>query len=89
MSWERCCLGLPTIAVDIAANQIGALTALAEAGALVYLGKAASVTGEQLASSIRALLGDAPRTRKMGETALALVDGHGTSRVVAEMTAMA
>jgi UDP-2,4-diacetamido-2,4,6-trideoxy-beta-L-altropyranose hydrolase len=89
MSWERCCLGLPTIAVDIAANQIGALTALAEAGALVYLGKAASVTGEQLASSIRSLLGDAPRTRKMGETALALVDGHGTSRVVAEMTAMA
>ncbi len=31
MSWERCCLALPTIAVDIADNQIGALTALAGA----------------------------------------------------------
>jgi UDP-2,4-diacetamido-2,4,6-trideoxy-beta-L-altropyranose hydrolase len=89
MSWERCCLGLPTIAADIAANQIGALTALAEAGAVVYLGAAASVSGEQLASSIRSLLGDATRTRKMGEIAWALVDGHGTSRVLAEMLTMA
>src|SRR5258706_4835818 len=47
MSWERCCLGLPTIAVDIAANQVGALTELANIGALVYLGSAASVTKHQ------------------------------------------
>ena len=85
MSWERCCVGLPTIAVDIAANQIGALTALAKAGAVVYLGSAASVTGHQLTSSIRSLLGDAARTRAMGEAASALVDGQGTFRVLAEM----
>ena len=45
MSWERCCLALPTIAVDIADNQTGALTALAAAGAVAYLGSAPSVTG--------------------------------------------
>jgi UDP-2,4-diacetamido-2,4,6-trideoxy-beta-L-altropyranose hydrolase len=85
MSWERCCLGLPTIAVDIAANQIGALTGLAKIGALVYLGSAASVTEDQIASSIQSLLNDSARTRLMGETALALVDGQGSHRVRAEM----
>ena len=40
MSWERCCLALPTIAVDIADNQTGALTALAGCGAVAYLGSA-------------------------------------------------
>ena len=38
MSWERCCLALPTIAVGIADNQTGALTALAGSGAVTYLG---------------------------------------------------
>jgi UDP-2,4-diacetamido-2,4,6-trideoxy-beta-L-altropyranose hydrolase len=81
MSWERCCLGLPTIAVDIADNQTGALTALARAGAVVYLGSAPSVTGDQIAAAIRSMLGEPARARAMGEAAQALVDGQGTSRV--------
>jgi UDP-2,4-diacetamido-2,4,6-trideoxy-beta-L-altropyranose hydrolase len=85
MSWERCCLGLPTIAVDIAANQIGALTGLAKIGALVYLGSAASVTEEQVASAVQSLMTDSARTRRMSETALALVDGQGSHRVRAKM----
>ena len=85
MSWERCCLGVPTVAVDIAANQVGALTALARAGALLYLGSAASVSKEQMAASIGALLCDPARTRAMGEIALALVDGEGCGRVRASM----
>ena len=85
MCWERCCLGLPTVALDIADNQIGALTGLARIGALVYLGSAASVTEQQIASSVQSLMNDAARTRLMGETALALVDGQGCDRVGADM----
>jgi UDP-2,4-diacetamido-2,4,6-trideoxy-beta-L-altropyranose hydrolase len=85
MSWERCCLGLPTIAVDIAGNQTGALTALSRAGAVIYLGSAASTTEQQIAGAIESLFGDADRTRAMGEISQALVDGEGTSRVVVEM----
>lgn len=81
MSWERCCLGLPTIAVDIADNQIGALKALAGSGAVTYLGSAPSVTVERLAGAIRSMLDDPAWTRAMGEAAGALVDGLGTSRV--------
>jgi UDP-2,4-diacetamido-2,4,6-trideoxy-beta-L-altropyranose hydrolase len=85
MSWERCCLGLPTIAVDIADNQIGALTGLAKIGALVYLGSAASVTEEETIGAIQSLLNDPARTRQIGEIAQKLVDGQGSHRVLAAM----
>jgi UDP-2,4-diacetamido-2,4,6-trideoxy-beta-L-altropyranose hydrolase len=81
MSWERCCLALPTIAVHIADNQTGALTALASSGAVAYLGSASSVTVDQIAGTIRSMLDDPARTRMMGEVARALVDGRGSSRV--------
>jgi UDP-2,4-diacetamido-2,4,6-trideoxy-beta-L-altropyranose hydrolase len=81
MSWERCCLALPTIAVDIADNQTGALTALAGCGSVAYLGSASSVTVDQIAGTLQSMLDDPARTRAMGEAARALVDGLGTSRV--------
>jgi UDP-2,4-diacetamido-2,4,6-trideoxy-beta-L-altropyranose hydrolase len=87
MSWERCCLGLPTIAIGIADNQTGALTALAAAGALVYLGSAGSVTEDQMACSLDALLRDSARIRELGRRALALVDGEGVRRVCAAFQA--
>lgn len=85
MSWERCCLGLPAIVVDIAENQVGALTALADAGAVQYLGAAASVTSETLGDAILALLDNPVRSKALGEAAFALVDGEGRSRVCAEL----
>lgn len=81
MSWERCCLALPTIAVHIADNQTGALTALASCGAVAYLGSAPSVTVDQIAGTLQSMLDDPARTREMGAAAGALVDGLGTSRV--------
>jgi UDP-2,4-diacetamido-2,4,6-trideoxy-beta-L-altropyranose hydrolase len=85
MSWERCCLGLPTIAIDVAANQIGALTALARVGAVMYLGSASSVTPEQIASGIQLALSSPGRTKAMGKAAHLLVDGEGCGRVQAAM----
>lgn len=88
MSWERCCLALPTIAVHIADNQTGALTALAGFSAVSYLGSASSVTVDQIAGTIRSMLDDPARTRAMGAAARALVDGLGTSRVREEMRSL-
>jgi UDP-2,4-diacetamido-2,4,6-trideoxy-beta-L-altropyranose hydrolase len=87
MSWERCCLGLAAVVTDIAANQIGALTALADAGAALHLGPAAFVTAEMLGDAIRVLLNDSNRAKALGEAAFALVDGEGRTRVVARLQA--
>jgi UDP-2,4-diacetamido-2,4,6-trideoxy-beta-L-altropyranose hydrolase len=81
MCWERCCLGLPTVAVDIAGNQVDALTALVAAGALVHLGAAASVTEEGMAHALDSMLRNAGRLRRMSEAALGIVDGEGVERV--------
>lgn len=81
MCWERCSLGLPTIAVHIADNQIGALTALARAGAVAYLGSGPSVTADQIEGSVKLMVENPAQTRLMGETAQALVDGEGSERV--------
>ncbi|MBR0694882.1 UDP-2,4-diacetamido-2,4,6-trideoxy-beta-L-altropyranose hydrolase [Bradyrhizobium lablabi] len=81
MNWERCCLGLPTLAMDIADNQVAALTALARAGALDYLGSANSVDSGQIARALDAFTLNPSRMRAMGAAALALVDGEGSSRV--------
>jgi UDP-2,4-diacetamido-2,4,6-trideoxy-beta-L-altropyranose hydrolase len=87
MSWERCCLGLPTIAVDIAANQIDPLTKLAETGALIYLGSAQALSEDEIKTSIRSLMHDPARTKRMGEIAGTLVDGNGCRRVHAAINA--
>jgi UDP-2,4-diacetamido-2,4,6-trideoxy-beta-L-altropyranose hydrolase len=81
MSWERCCLGLPAVAIGIAENQADVLTALAAAGAIMHIGAAASVTEEGIAQALHSLLGNPGRVRLMSETALALVDGDGAERV--------
>ncbi|MBR0757037.1 UDP-2,4-diacetamido-2,4,6-trideoxy-beta-L-altropyranose hydrolase [Bradyrhizobium jicamae] len=88
MNWERCCLGLPTIATAIADNQVGGLTALARAGAVDYLGHAGTVDSAQLADAIAALRRDAGRVRAMGAAALSLVDGQGADRVRAAMSSL-
>ncbi|WLA61259.1 UDP-2,4-diacetamido-2,4,6-trideoxy-beta-L-altropyranose hydrolase [Bradyrhizobium diazoefficiens] len=81
MSWERCCLGLPTVAIGIAENQADVLTALAAAGAIVHVGAAASVTEEGIAQVLHSLSCNPGQVRSMSETALALVDGDGAERV--------
>ena len=87
MNWERCCLALPTIAMDIAANQLGSLTELANRGALIYLGSAKAVPAAKIADLIQSCLDNPARVRRMGEIAAAQVDGEGCDRVCAAVGA--
>ncbi|WP_035965963.1 UDP-2,4-diacetamido-2,4,6-trideoxy-beta-L-altropyranose hydrolase [Bradyrhizobium sp. YR681] len=88
MSLERCCLSLPVVAVDIAANQVPSLTMLARLGALIHLGSAAAVTVQDIAAGIASLGADASLMRKLGDVAGELVDGEGRERVCAAMDAL-
>jgi spore coat polysaccharide biosynthesis predicted glycosyltransferase SpsG len=83
MCWERCCLGLPTVALHIAENQVNSLTALADREALIYLGSADAVGQTELVEAVAELMADAARTKRMGELAQRLVDGGGGRRVSA------
>ena len=80
-TWERACLGLPSLVVAIAANQLPFSEALAQAGHVQLLGDEASVTAEKIRSALRSLIAQ-PLAR---EAANALTDGWGASRLAMAM----
>lgn len=84
-TWERCCLGLPSILVSIAANQREIGRMVAERGAATYLGDLADVTQDDLALAISSLVDDPERMRLMSANAFDIVDGLGCDRVAASV----
>lgn len=80
-TWERACLGLPSLVVAIAANQLPFSEALDQAGHLQLLGDGASVTAEQIRSAVLSLIPEP----KPGKAAAALTDGWGAPRLAMAM----
>ncbi len=81
-SWERCCLGLPTLAVIVAENQKMVAEKLAQSGALRLLGTGADIGAEVIAGNLRALADDPDRLKCMQQDAADICDGLGTRRVM-------
>jgi UDP-2,4-diacetamido-2,4,6-trideoxy-beta-L-altropyranose hydrolase len=75
-SWERCCLGLPTIAFVVADNQRKGASALEHAGAAVLVGNQ-----RELAEQLREILASSERRVRMSEKAMQIADGLGTERL--------
>lgn len=82
-SWERCCLGLPTVMIVLADNQ------RMIAGQLAAHGVATVVSRDRLPADLpvaaSALLVDALARKTMSARAAAIVDGLGTSRIADAM----
>ena len=81
VSWERCCLKLPTLVVSVAANQVSACEALEALGAIVYLGAAANVGVEELRRAIGPLRDQPATLESITVNAGFQVDGLGSQRV--------
>ncbi|MFC3031821.1 UDP-2,4-diacetamido-2,4,6-trideoxy-beta-L-altropyranose hydrolase [Pseudoalteromonas fenneropenaei] len=83
LSWERCCLGLPAITTDIAANQVFVGKALAQTGAIVHLGQVDSGFATRLKQTFEQLLqANTAYLSQMVNQAFALVDGKGAQKVI-------
>ena len=80
-SWERCCLGLPSIVIILAENQRHVARGLAGHGAARLLGAAPLVGGEQIVAALDDLIRHADRLQAMSRSAAALCDGLGAVRV--------
>lgn len=80
-TWERCAVGLPTIAISVADNQVPIAETAVKAGVLFYLGASQCVTVECLRTSILYALKNPGVLKKMSEKAFKLVDGEGATRV--------
>jgi UDP-2,4-diacetamido-2,4,6-trideoxy-beta-L-altropyranose hydrolase len=81
-TWERMCLGLPTVVVSIAENQKPASEALFEAGLIDYAGHFSDVKQDQLEATLRLLFVSAKKLANVSVYNKLLVDGLGSSRLI-------
>lgn len=77
-SWERCCLGLPTVVLTIADNQIEAVGRLKRENAIISV----NTNVNEIIKSVQLLLTDKKLRSKIRKNALRLCDGNGTDRLI-------
>jgi len=80
-SWERCCLGLPSILVVLAENQRQVAARLDAARAACVVVAPAHCMARQLTASVARLASDHAARTAMSQHAASLVDGQGVERV--------
>jgi UDP-2,4-diacetamido-2,4,6-trideoxy-beta-L-altropyranose hydrolase len=78
-TWERCCLGLPTIVIGVAANQMPVCQAIDAKGAAIFLSLDDARSAQRLKAAVDAA---SERTEDMARAAAQLCDGKGTERVL-------
>jgi UDP-2,4-diacetamido-2,4,6-trideoxy-beta-L-altropyranose hydrolase len=85
-SWERCCLGLPSLIVILAENQRVIAETLVSSGAAYMLDLAEDrPMSEQLAEVFDKVNRNSDELELMRDHALQLTDGHGVDLVVNQM----
>ena len=72
-SWERCCLGLPTLLFITAENQRVIAESLERLGAAIMV--------KNLRNDLQAIVGNFSLWRKMSEKAQTVCDGTGVKRI--------
>lgn len=87
-SWERCALGLPTVLITLADNQVEVGRELDRIGAGLALGRHASVTAPDIADAVQSLSADPERVAAMSRAAAQVTDGRGTQRVLHEIESL-
>lgn len=83
-SWERCCLGLPTILLVLADNQKQVALALQEAGAAEVVSVDSSLD-HGLKEAVRRIMTTPGLLTAMARTAADIVDGHGILKVIEQL----
>ncbi len=87
-SWERLCLGLPTIGVTIAENQDDVAAELRSAGLINWLGEKDNVSEARIADAIESSIG-LVKLRDWSQRCMQICDGLGTQRVADDLVALA
>lgn len=80
-SWERACLGKPSLVLIVADNQMRNAAALEQRQAAVVIDARAGIEMPALAEALRGLLTDRKKRKELGHHALALTDGLGAGRL--------
>lgn len=80
-SWERCCLGLPTVLVVLAANQQQVAQGLEQVGAVHVVQEPRLITAH-LPQALASLVSSSALRASMSQAAQRVADGNGMSTVI-------
>lgn len=81
-SWERCCLGLPTLLLVTADNQRSNVPSLEAAGAAIVIGDWLQPDWDRFDDALAVLAANPERLRAMARRSFSVCDGKGTERVI-------
>lgn len=76
-SWERCCLGLPTLMMTLGGNQQGIARALEKKKAVILLDEMSDI-----AKTVRLLHNSAEKLNSLSQASMGITDGSGVETVV-------
>lgn len=84
-SWERCCMGLPSLVVTLAENQRPIAATLNQQGYIFWIDHFDRVTSQALKMALKEVI-DCRKLEDWSRHCKGLVDGKGVARVVSIMT---
>jgi UDP-2,4-diacetamido-2,4,6-trideoxy-beta-L-altropyranose hydrolase len=79
MNWERCFMGLPSVVIVVAQNQLETNEALHRAGYVVNLGWHADVSASRIAAVVSQLADDPIAVQTLSRRSLALMSPSGSN----------
>lgn len=85
-AWERCCLGLPTLAIVLADNQKVVCENLAHKGAIINLGDFAQLTTAAISNALDVFKNQPEIYSTMVDNCFTCCDGLGVKNVLSRLT---
>ncbi len=87
-NWELAFMGLPSLVISVADNQIAIAKELNQQGVVSYLGWYQQVEPTQISEVVQNLIGDQAKREEMSLKGRKLVDGKGGKMVISELSNM-
>ncbi len=79
-TWERLCMGLPSLVISIAANQIPGISELDSQGLVVWVGDVSDISSEKISNAVVTFISGVNNTKNV--SLQEIVDGKGLFRIV-------
>ncbi|MEZ5902351.1 MAG: UDP-2,4-diacetamido-2,4,6-trideoxy-beta-L-altropyranose hydrolase [Alphaproteobacteria bacterium] len=84
-TWERCCVGLPTLTIQTADNQKFILEKLNQEEIIIFLGASDKINNEVIKNSILDLIKNPSKLKSMQHKSFEICDGRGINRIFPHM----
>lgn len=80
-TWERCCVGLGTLVIAVADNQVEMAKCVHQTGAAIFIGRSEDISSDDILRAFDTIIQNPELLVEMRKKAMNVVDGKGVERV--------